>query len=106
MVEERGHAAVAPLDIVGEIQDHDTPSARFRRGVTTYPAIADAAAPVGSRELGLVFNLSGPDAIEVGHLQQDSAIAACVNASDMLNKHFAVLGATGVGKSSGVARNL
>jgi DNA helicase HerA-like ATPase len=101
--EGRSHVAVAHLDIVGEIQDHDAPSARFRRGVTTYPAISDTAAPVGSRELGLVFNLSGADAIEVGHLQQDSAIAACVNASDMLNKHFAVLGTTGVGKSSGVS---
>ena len=96
-------AAAAHLDIVGEILDHDTPAARFRRGVTTYPAISDTAAPVGSRELGLVFDLSEPDAITVGHLHQDSATGAFVSANDMLNKHFAVLGATGVGKSSGVS---
>src|SRR5580700_1789721 len=36
-------AAAAHLDIVGEIVDHDTPNAHFRRGVTTYPAISDTA---------------------------------------------------------------
>jgi len=100
---EPGYAAVAHLDVVGEIQNDDTPSAQFRRGVTTYPAIADIAAPIGSRELGLAFNLSGPGVIEVGRLHQDGAIGAYVNANEMLNKHFAVLGTTGVGKSSGVS---
>jgi DNA helicase HerA-like ATPase len=99
----QSHAAAAHIDIVGEILDHETPAARFRRGVTAYPAISDTASPVGSRELGLVFDLSDPDAITVGHLHQDSAIGAYVSANDMLNKHFAVLGATGVGKSSGVS---
>ncbi|MBV9426197.1 MAG: DUF87 domain-containing protein [Bradyrhizobiaceae bacterium] len=96
-------AAAAHLDIVGEILDHDTPAARFRRGVTAYPAISDTAMPVGSRELGLVFDLNDPDAITVGHLHQDSATGAFLSANDMLNKHFAVLGSTGVGKSSAVA---
>jgi DNA helicase HerA-like ATPase len=97
------YAAAAHLDIVGEIRDHDTPAARFRRGVTTYPAISDTATPVGSRELGLVFDLSGRDTITVGHLQLDNAIGAHLSANDMLNKHFAVLGSTGVGKSSAIA---
>src|SRR5262249_12697684 len=96
-------AACVHIDIVGEILDHDTPAARFRRGVTTYPAISDTAMPVGSRELGLVFDLNDPDAITVGHLHQDSATGAFLSANDMLNKHFAVLGSTGVGKSSAVA---
>jgi uncharacterized protein len=99
----QSYAAAAHIDIVGEILDHEAPGARFRRGVTAYPAISDTASPVGSRELGLVFDLSDPDAITVGHLHQDSAIGAYVSANDMLNKHFAVLGATGVGKSSGVS---
>src|ERR1041385_2978300 len=63
-------AAVAHLDSVGEILDYDAPAARFRRGVTTYPAISDTATPVGSRELGLMFGLSDPDVITVGQLHQ------------------------------------
>jgi DNA helicase HerA-like ATPase len=35
-------------------------------------------------------------------LQQDSSIAAYVDIDDMLSKHFAVLGTTGVGKSSAI----
>jgi uncharacterized protein len=96
-------AAVAHLDIVGEILDHDSPAAQFRRGVTTYPAISDTATTVGSRELGLMFGLSDPDVITVGQLQQDRTTGAFVSTNDMLNKHFAVLGSTGVGKSSAVA---
>jgi DNA helicase HerA-like ATPase len=96
-------AAVAHLDIVGEILDYDAPAARFRRGVTTYPAISDTATPVGSRELGLMFGLSDPDVITVGQLHQDGATGAFVSTNDMLNKHFAVLGSTGVGKSSAIA---
>jgi DNA helicase HerA-like ATPase len=96
-------AAVVHLDIVGEIVDVDTPQARFRRGVAGYPAISDTARPVGFRELSLLFGVSGHDTITVGHLHQDRSIGACLRAHDMLNKHFAVLGSTGVGKSSGVA---
>jgi uncharacterized protein len=96
-------AACVHLDIVGEILDYDAPTARFRRGVTTYPAISDTASPVGSRELGLMFDLSDPDVITVGQLHQDGTTDAFVSTNDMLNKHFAVLGSTGVGKSSAVA---
>jgi uncharacterized protein len=96
-------AAAAHLDIVGEIIDHDSPNARFRRGVTTYPAISDTAMPIGSRELALVFDIAESDAMTVGHLHQDGATSAFVSANDMLNKHFAVLGSTGVGKSSAIA---
>src|ERR1700751_2320249 len=74
-------AAAAHLDIVGEIIDHDTPNARFRRGVTTYPAISDTAKPVGSRELALVFDIAESDVMTVGHLHQDGATDACVSAN-------------------------
>jgi uncharacterized protein len=41
--------------------------------------------------------------IDIGHLQLDSAIAARLDVDEMVSKHFAVLGTTGVGKSSAVA---
>src|SRR5262249_43803683 len=88
---------------LGEIQDNDTPSARFHRGVTAYPAIGDSADLLDQRALKLIFNIQASTVINIGQLQQDSSIGAYVNATDMLNKHFAVLGTTGVGKSSGVA---
>jgi hypothetical protein len=41
--------------------------------------------------------------IDIGHLQLDAAIAARLDVDEMVSKHFAVLGTTGVGKSSAVA---
>ena len=94
--------ATAHLDLVGEIKDRGTPSAHFQRGVTAYPAIGDPVVLIGTRELQLVFNIAAASVIEVGHLQQDGTIGAYIDVDDMLSKHFAVLGTTGVGKSSGV----
>jgi DNA helicase HerA-like ATPase len=71
--------------------------------VGRYPVIGDAAQLIGARELRLIFDRSGPGVIELGRLAQDGGIAAYANATDMLSKHFAVLGTTGVGKSSAVA---
>ncbi|MET0537866.1 MAG: ATP-binding protein, partial [Xanthobacteraceae bacterium] len=74
----------------------------FQRGVTSYPAIGDPVLAIGARELRLVYNDASGSAIGIGHLQQDSSITAYVDLDDMLSKHFAVLGTTGVGKSSAV----
>jgi putative ribosome biogenesis GTPase RsgA len=57
-------------------------------------------AHIGSRELRLIFENLGLRTIEVGQLQQDTTIPARLDIDEMLNKHFAVLGTTGVGKSS------
>jgi DNA helicase HerA-like ATPase len=71
--------------------------------VTDYPAIGDPAALITRDELRLIYDISGSDTIDIGHLQQDPSIGAYVNVDEMLSKHFAVLGTTGVGKSTGVA---
>ncbi len=94
--------ATARLELVGEIKNPDTASAQFQRGVAEYPAIGDPVVLIGPRELPLVFNVGSDSVIDVGHLQQDTTIRAYVDVDDMLSKHFAVLGTTGVGKSSGV----
>jgi DNA helicase HerA-like ATPase len=97
------NTAVAQIDLIGEIADRGMPTAQFRRGVTNYPAIGDAVTYIGENELKLIFQNYSSDVIAIGNVQQDSAIAAYVNVNDMLSKHFAVLGTTGVGKSSAVA---
>ena len=93
----------ARLDLIGEIRNYETSSAKFERGVSTYPAIGDRVTTVGSEELGLVFRNNCSRTIEVGKLQQDTTIGAHLQVDEMLSKHFAVLGTTGVGKSSAVS---
>jgi hypothetical protein len=99
---DQAGSAVAQLDLIGEIGKTGGDSARFRRGVTNYPAIGAAVVLIQSRELGLIFQGASARMIEVGDLQQDNSIPARVNVDEMLSKHFAVLGTTGVGKSSAV----
>jgi uncharacterized protein len=102
LLRNQEQVAVAQIDLIGEIRDNDSASAAFQRGVTSYPAIGDAASIIGSRELRLIFQNPGSRMIEVGQLQQDASIPARLDVDEMLSKHFAVLGTTGVGKSSAV----
>jgi DNA helicase HerA-like ATPase len=100
---EQGYYATAELDLMGEIRRRADGSSYFQRGVTAYPAIGDPAKLISNSELRLIYDLSGSDTINIGTLLQDAGIGAYVHVDDMLRKHFAVLGTTGVGKSSGVA---
>jgi len=101
----RGHGyhAMAQLDLMGEIKPDEQGAAHFRRGMRTYPAIGDPARLMTAEELRLVYRAAGRTTIDIGYLHQDSTVGAYVQVDDMLCKHFAVLGSTGVGKSSGVA---
>lgn len=102
-VHDQDVVATAQLDLMGEIAPDETGRPRFRRGVDYYPSIGDVVSLIGHDELRVVYDIAGGDTIDIGHLQQDQTIAACIDVDDMLSKHFAVLGTTGVGKSSGVA---
>jgi DNA helicase HerA-like ATPase len=100
---DKGVRAAARLDMMGELKQREDGAHYFQRGVTDYPAIGDPAALITRDELRLIYDISGSDTIDIGHLQQDPTIGAYINVDEMLSKHFAVLGTTGVGKSSGVA---
>jgi DNA helicase HerA-like ATPase len=93
---------LAQMDLIGEIVNLGTPTACFQRGVMHYPLIGDRVGAVSSHELRLIFEHSGAEVVQVGHLQPYNAIPAYVKVHEMLSKHFAVLGTTGVGKSSTV----
>ena len=100
---EYGYGADAQIDLLGEIKQAGTPQARFQRGVTDYPSIGDTAVLIENRELRLLYDVRGSDSIRIGELHQDGCGDAFVNVDEMIAKHFAILGTTGVGKSSGVA---
>lgn len=95
------YIAVASVDLLGEIGLG--PTGRFQRGVTSYPTIGDVVDVLTNQQLRTVYAPSKAEQINVGTLQQDPSVTAYVDVEDMLSKHFAVLGSTGVGKSSGVS---
>jgi uncharacterized protein len=96
------YIAIASVDLLGEILNA-TGKAKFQRGVTNYPTIGDSVDLITSQELRTIYAPTGSDQINVGFLQQDSSVVAYVDIEEMLSKHFAVLGSTGVGKSTGVS---
>ena len=93
---------MANVDLVGELDGRGGGALRFHRGVTDYPTIGDAAAALSNEEMRIIFDSFGSTPVKIGHLQQDSSIDVCIDIDEVLNKHFAVLGTTGVGKSSAV----
>ena len=104
LVREEGYQAVASIDLMGEITTVKAAGdVHFLRGVTSYPAIGDAAVVLSTPDLSKIYDIDKSVGVQLGYLQQDTAVKAYANINDMISKHFAILGSTGVGKSSGLA---
>ena len=93
---------IATIDLLGEIAPDAQGKTKFQRGITEYPNIDDKALLLTERELGLVYGARDGDHAHIGDLQQNGAIGVHINIDTLVSQHFALLGATGVGKSSGV----
>ena len=93
------------IELVGEVRDGAEPGAKpiFDRGITTYPHIGAVAHRIRIRDLQAVYDLAGRHSITIGSLAQDETIAANIAIDDTLARHFAVVGTTGVGKSTAVS---
>jgi DNA helicase HerA-like ATPase len=94
---------VARLDLIGELRANAAGAQVFERGVTEYPNIGDNACMLGESELRLVYGHADADRAHIGNLQQNPNIHVHIDIDNLVSRHFAILGATGVGKSSGVA---
>jgi len=95
--------SVARLELIGEIRMPATGQPSFQRGINNYPRIGDGALLMNEAELRLIYGGAGSDRAHIGDLQQNKNIGVHVNIDELVSRHFAVLGTTGVGKSSGVA---
>jgi DNA helicase HerA-like ATPase len=100
---QHGSDAIGRLDLLGEIACAPSGEQRFNHGITVYPKLGSAVVPVGGDELRIIFDLASPRTIEVGRLQHNGSIAACINIDEIVQKHFAIVGSTGSGKSTALA---
>ena len=98
----QGYVASAHMDLMGEIRNDSRGGAVFQRGITEYPRIGDPALAIGDNELRVVYGTGNNETIKIGRLQQNGRLEAYIHVDDMLSRHFAVFGTSGVGKSSGV----
>lgn len=96
------YRAIAQVDLIGEIQGRDD-RARFQRGIADYPSIGRQAVLIDEQDLSLIYGGADADHAHIGNLQQNENIGVNIDIDNLVSKHFAILGTTGVGKSSGVA---
>lgn len=79
---------------------------KFHRGVTTYPGLDDAVHFTTRDDLISVYPPAGFARVDVGTLSADSGVSVTLDAARLVTRHAAVVGSTGSGKTSAVARLL
>lgn len=99
----RPNTMLASIELQGEIRIGANGRGMFDRGIRTYPAVNAAVHEMDTSALETIYDYTGKQTISIGRLSQDESIEATVRVQDLLQKHFAVLGTTGCGKSSAVA---
>ena len=93
-------SVLANAELLGEITDiNGKPS--FRRGISSYPLLGSPANRIRHDDLAAMYDLGDRKASVIGELSQ-ARIPAVVDADALLRRHFAVVGTTGVGKSSAI----
>ncbi len=100
--EDSANSLIVRIELVGEVRD-DKGKPVFSRGITVYPHVGAVAHRIRARDLEAIYDLGGRQGVSIGRLSQDEQISARISMDATLSRHFAVLGTTGVGKSSAVA---
>ncbi len=91
------------LELVGEITERDDGSQSFSTGIAQYPRMGSIAHRIRSGDLQAIYKAGAYNTITVGHLTQEASIPAKIDLEKLLSRHFAVVGSTGVGKSTSVS---
>jgi DNA helicase HerA-like ATPase len=92
------------VELVGEVRDsHGMAKPVFDRGITIYPHVGAIAHNIRSGDLAAIYDLGGRPATTIGCLSQDETLEARIAMDDTLSRHFAIVGTTGVGKSTAVS---
>jgi len=100
-----GASVVANIDFLGEGEGEQLTGRihGFRRGVTRYPIPGALVYPASGADLRQIYASDGRSAIQVGTVYPTKDIRAGIYVDALLGKHFALLGSTGTGKSTGAA---
>jgi len=96
---------VAQIDFLGEgVEERLSGQIQsFRRGVTRYPIPGALVYPATSSDLRTIYASDGRRSIQLGTVYPTRDIRAGLYVDALLGKHFALLGSTGTGKSTGTA---
>ncbi|PCH49627.1 MAG: ATPase [Hyphomicrobiales bacterium] len=89
------------VEFIGEIQQNEF-GIKFTSGITQFPQMGCIAHPIRGKDLEAIYENDAKDIITIGNLTQSKSIEAKIDVNKLLSRHFAVVGSTGVGKSTSV----
>jgi DNA helicase HerA-like ATPase len=98
-----GSSRVINVELFGELSRDGGSLASFNRGVLHHPQLGAPVVPASETDRAAVFQRLSSANLRIGVLSYDEAQPAYAMMDELLAKHFAVVGATGSGKSSAVA---
>ncbi|WP_069305840.1 ATP-binding protein [Methylobrevis pamukkalensis] len=101
--EETDNVMLVDVELVGEVATTPDGKATFHTGIRNYPHLGAVAHRMRASDLALIYASHGDNAVVIGRLSQDETMDAAISVPMLLDRHFAVLGTTGVGKSTSVS---
>ncbi|MCB1419128.1 MAG: DUF87 domain-containing protein, partial [Notoacmeibacter sp.] len=91
------------IELVGQVSTGENGKASFSTGITSYPYMGAVAHRIRSGDLKAIYESTSREAVSIGEVTQDRSIPALIDIDKLLARHFAVVGTTGVGKSTAVS---
>jgi DNA helicase HerA-like ATPase len=101
--EGRDNLFMIEAELLGEIRVNPNGREEFSSGITNYPYLGAVAHRIRSGDLMRIYDAGKGSSCVIGKLTQDETVDAAIHIPSMLSKHFAVVGSTGVGKSTAVS---
>ena len=101
--ENEANAARVTIELNGEIIDDPNGAPFFHRGVRSFPSLGAPAHRIRADDLRAIYTFRGRQGVEIGRLSQNEDIPAEIDVGELMRRHFAVLGSTGVGKTTSVS---
>jgi hypothetical protein len=89
------------IQLLGEV---NRATGNFQRGVGSYPGLDDPVHFATSDDLESVYPKQDENHIRIGQLSAAEEVSVCLDAGALVMRHTALVGSTGSGKTSTVAR--
>jgi DNA helicase HerA-like ATPase len=95
--------ALVKIELTGEIVDETPSKPVFYRGIRNFPTLGAIAHRIRATDLRAIFQSNQASVVEIGTLSQNATIQATVSVEELTRRHFAIVGSTGVGKTTSVS---
>ncbi|MQW85903.1 ATP-binding protein [Sinorhizobium saheli] len=100
--EEANNTFRIEVELMGEVHMGLDGREEFSAGISRYPYLGAIAHRIRASDLARIYDSRQSDSCVIGKLTQDESLDATIHVPSMLAKHFAIVGTTGVGKSTAV----